>query len=110
MAMAATECLVPREDLAWYYDTYRDNRCDVRDPRVSPIYASDFTGLPPALIIAAEYDTLRDEAQAYAAKLAAAGVLTRYICVPGMVHGFLQMPGLVPEAQSAFEEIGRVLG
>jgi acetyl esterase len=60
IAMPATECLVPREDLAWYYRTYCDGRCDPRDPRVSPIYAQDLSGLPPALIIAAEYDTLRD--------------------------------------------------
>ena len=77
IAMPSTECLVPREDLAWYYRTYRDNRCEPRDPRVSPIYARDLSGLPPALIIAAEYDTLRDEAKAYAERLKTAGVATR---------------------------------
>ena len=66
MAMPPTECLVPRDDLAWYYRTYCGDRCDPNDPRVSPIFAKDLSGLPPALIIAAEYDTLRDEAQAYA--------------------------------------------
>jgi acetyl esterase len=65
--------------------------------------------LPPALIIAAEYDALRDEARAYAERLAAAGVATRYVCTQGVVHGFLQMRGLVAEAQSATEEIGRAL-
>ena len=108
-AMPPTECLVPREDLAWYYQTYCGDRCDPRDPRVSPIYAQDLSGLPPALIIAAEYDTLRDEAEAYARRLKAAGVATRYICADGMVHGFLQMRGLVPEAQTAAEEIARAL-
>jgi acetyl esterase len=108
-AMPPTECLVPRADLAWYYCTYLGDGCDPKDPRVSPLYAPDLSGLPPALIIAAEYDTLRDEAQAYAERLAAAGVATRYLCVAGMVHGFLQMRGLVAEAQAATEEIARAL-
>ena len=109
IAMPPTECLVPREDLAWYYRTYRSDRCDPRDPRVSPIYAEDLSGLPPALIIAAEYDTLRDEAEAYSERLKAAGVVTHYTCADGMVHGFLQMRGLVPDAELATEEIARAL-
>ncbi|TMH17905.1 MAG: alpha/beta hydrolase, partial [Betaproteobacteria bacterium] len=109
IAMPDTECLVPRDDLGWYYRTYRGDQCDSTDPRVSPIYAPDLSGLPPALIIAAEYDTLRDEAQAYAERLKSAGVATRYICSNGMVHGFLQMRGIVPDAQSAIEEIARAL-
>jgi len=109
VAMPATECLVPRDDLAWYYGTYRGDACDAKDPRVSPIYAQDLSGLPPALIISAEYDTLRDEAAAYAERLKKAGVATRYRCAEGMVHGFLQMRGLVAEAQTATEEIARAL-
>jgi acetyl esterase/lipase len=109
VAMPSTECLVPREDLAWYYRTYCSDQCDPRDPRVSPIYARDLSGLPPALIIAAEYDTLRDEAQAYAERLKTAGVATRYTCAAGMVHGFMQMRGIVPDAEIATEEIARAL-
>jgi len=109
MSMPSTECLVPREDLAWYYRTYCNDQCDPSDPRVSPIYTQDLSGLPPALIIAAEYDTLRDEAEAYANRLKAAGVATRYICAAGMVHGFLQMRGIVADAQIATEEIAHAL-
>jgi len=109
IAMPPTECLVPREDLAWYYRTYADGQCDFRDPRVSPLFAPDLSDLPPALIIAAEYDTLRDEAKAYAQRLADTGVATRYVCADGMVHGYLQMRGLVPDAQLAFEDIARAL-
>jgi acetyl esterase len=109
ITMSPNECLVPRDDLAWYYRTYGDGRCDARDPRVSPIYAQDLAGLPPALIITAEYDTLRDEGQAYAGRLESAGVATRYVCAGGMVHGFLQMRGIVPDAQNATEEIARAL-
>lgn len=108
MALPSTECLVPRDDLAWYYKTYYGAR-NLKDPRVSPVFADDLSGLPPALIIAAEYDTLRDEAQAYAERLQRAGVATRYVCYDGMVHGFLQMGGLVREAQSAVDDIARAV-
>ena len=109
IAMPTTECLVPREDLAWYYRTYCGDAFAPSDARVSPLFAEDLSGLPPALIIAAEYDTLRDEAEAYAQRLKSAGVATRYVCAEGMVHGFLQMRGLVPDAQIATEEIARAL-
>ena len=108
-ALPPSQCLVPRDDLAWYYRTYYGDQRSPRDPRVSPIFADDLSGLPPALIIAAEYDTLRDEAHAYAERLHAAGVAARYACYPGMVHGFLQMGGLVSEAQAALEDIARAV-
>ena len=65
--------------------------------------------LPAALIIAAEHDTLRDEAEAYAKKLQEQGVDARYSCYPGMIHGFLQMGGVVSEARQAIEEIATFL-
>jgi acetyl esterase len=104
MALPLTECLVPRDDLAWYYKTYYGDG-NPKDRRVSPVFADDLSRLPPALIIAAEYDTLRDEAQAYSERLQGAGVATRYVCYAGLVHGFLQMGGLVSEAQSAVNDI-----
>jgi len=106
--MAADRCLVPQADLAWYYDQCFDGH-DPRDPMVSPIFATDLAGLPPALIIAAEYDSLRDEAQAYAAKLRSAGVDAVYSCYPGMIHGFLQMAGLTDDAQRAIDEMARFI-
>jgi acetyl esterase len=108
IAMSPDECLVPRDDLAWYYRTYCPAG-DPRDPRVSPLWADDLSGLPSALIIAAEYDTLRDEAAAYAEGLRAAGVATRYVCYPGMIHGFLQMAGLTGQARRATDEIAKFL-
>jgi acetyl esterase len=109
IALPASQCLVPREDLAWYYKTYYGDQRSPRDPKVSPLFADDLSGLPPALIIAAEYDTLRDEARGYAERLQAAGVPTRYVCYSGMVHGFLGMRGLVAEAQSALDDIARAV-
>ena len=110
IGMPASECLVPREDLAWYYDRYYGADRDKKDFRASPIFAEDLSGLPKALIIAAEYDTLRDEARAYADRLESSGVETRYVCYDGMIHGFLQMAGLVDEAQAAIDEIARAVG
>lgn len=110
IAMAPTACLVPRDDLAWYYRTYCRGACDPTSARLSPIFADDLAGLPPALIISAEHDTLRDEGEAYAKRLTAAGVATRYLCFEGMLHGFLQMRGLVGEAQTATEAIARAIG
>ncbi|HEX6010229.1 MAG TPA: alpha/beta hydrolase fold domain-containing protein, partial [Geminicoccaceae bacterium] len=109
IGMPETECLVPRGDLAWYYREYQGPGGDPRDPRVSPLWAEDVAGLPPALIVAAEFDTLRDEAEAYAAKLRAAGVAVRYSCYPGMIHGFLQMAGVVEAAQRAIDEVATFL-
>jgi acetyl esterase len=103
IGMPSSECLVPREDLAWYYEEYYSG--DTRDFRVSPIFADDLSGLPPALIITAEHDTLRDEGKGYADRLASSGVPTKYRCYSGMIHGFLQMAGLVDEAQQAIDEI-----
>ena len=103
IGMPASECLVPREDLAWYYEEYYSG--DTRDFRVSPIFADDLSGLPPALIVTAEHDTLRDEGKAYADRLVSSGVPTQYSCYNGMIHGFLQMAGLVNEAQQAINEI-----
>jgi acetyl esterase len=103
ISMPATECLVPRDDLAWYYGEYYSG--NTRDFRVSPLFADDLSGLPPALIITAEHDTLRDEGKAYADKLESSGVPTQYSCYSGMIHGFLQMAGLVDEAQQAIDEI-----
>ena len=109
IAMKPAECLVPRDDLAWYYKTYAGESHDMKDPQVSPLYATDLSGLPRALIIAAEYDTLRDEAEAYARRLRAANVPATYSCYPGMIHGFLQMGGLVADARAALTEIARAL-
>ena len=101
---------MPREDLAWYYEQYYVAKRDKEYFRVSPIFAEDLSGLPPALIIAAEHDTLRDEAKAYADRLESSGVRTKYTCYDGMIHGFLQMSGLVDEAQDAIDTIARTIG
>jgi acetyl esterase len=91
--------------MTWFWQQYVGDR-DWTDPRVSPIHASDdaLAAAPPALVITAEFDPLRDEGEAYAARLAAAGVdvtVTRY---DSMIHGFFSMRDLVPEGKAAVEQ------
>jgi acetyl esterase len=104
--MAADRCLVSRADLTWYYDQCFGGH-DARDPMVSPVFATNLAGLPPTLIVAAEYDSLRDEAEAYSGRLRNAGVDTVYTCYPGMIHGFQQMAGLTGQALRAIDEMAR---
>jgi acetyl esterase len=79
------------------------------DPRVSPLLAPDHRGLPPAVIIAAEHDPVRDQALAYAEVLRAAGVAVRQSTYAGAAHGFLATPGLFPTAVHALTEVADAL-
>jgi acetyl esterase/lipase len=78
---------------------------DSTDPLVSPLYVADATGLAPTLILTAEYDALRLEAEAFARKLKRASVRTRLIRYCGMDHAFMDKIGLYPQAEDCMEEI-----
>ncbi|MFZ0384000.1 MAG: alpha/beta hydrolase [Solirubrobacteraceae bacterium] len=83
---------------------YLDSGADPDDPRVSPIKRADLSGLPPALIITAEYDPLRDEGELYGQRLEEAGVPTTVTRYPGAGHGFVQHFSWLPEYHRAFTE------
>ena len=72
-----------------------------RDPRLSPLWAENVEGLPPTLIISAEYDSLRDEAERYARRLTAAGVDVTLRRFDGAIHGFFQMAGVLSIGRAA---------
>jgi acetyl esterase len=76
---------------------------ELADPYVSPLRAKH-EGLPPALIQTAQYDPLRDEGAAYAAALREAGVEAEYTNYLDSVHGYISLPGLVPEAKTALAD------
>jgi cation diffusion facilitator CzcD-associated flavoprotein CzcO/acetyl esterase/lipase len=78
----------------WFYDHYIDES-DRSDPRFAPLRAADLSGLPPAVVVTAEFDPLRDEGRAYAAALAAAGVQTEHIGARGHTHDSLTMVDVV---------------
>jgi acetyl esterase len=89
------------DDLAWAVEQWVPDEARRGDPNVSPLHAPDLSGLPPALIVTAEHDPLRDEGDAYAARLEAAGTPVRHGCEPGLVHGFLQGLDLVSPVAAA---------
>lgn len=87
----ATGYFLTTKHMAWFHEQYVQG-ADISDPYMSPIHASDHSGLPRACVVTAEHDPLRDEGDAYAAKLIAAGVEVDHFPVEGMFHGFLDMP------------------
>lgn len=101
--------LIERESLEWYKKQYLPQDIDPKNPRISPLFASDFSSLPPALILTAEYDPMRDEGEAYAERLQTAGVPTILKRYQGMVHGFFQMRRLIDEARLAIKQVGETL-
>jgi acetyl esterase len=95
--------------MKWFVELYLDQHGDPKDPRVSPIYASDLSDLPPALVITAEFDPLRDEGEAYAELLRQAGVAATTSRYDGMIHGFFGMGTLVDAARPAMDEAARAI-
>jgi acetyl esterase len=96
--------LFNRRSVSWYWGHYLSSPDEGSDTRVSPLLTENLTGLPPALVITAEYDPLRDEGELYAARLREAGVpvlLTRY---GGMVHGFFAMSGVLDGGRRAVHQ------
>jgi len=101
----ATGYVLTREGMRWFWNHYLAREAQGREPYASPLRASSLAGLPPALVITAEYDPLCDEGEAYAARLRDSGVpvtLTRY---PGMFHGFVRMTNILDKARTALDEI-----
>lgn len=95
--------------MGWFVDHYQRRPSDVQEPYFSPLLANDFSNLPPALVLTAEYDPLRDEGQAYAAKLQEAGNEVTHIDYPRMVHGFLSFASMASGGKLAFADIQRAL-
>ncbi|WBB67839.1 alpha/beta hydrolase [Micromonospora sp. WMMD812] len=89
------------DDVAWGAEQWVPDPSRRADAGVSPLFAADLGGLPPAVVVTAEHDPLRDEGNAYAARLAAADVPVRHRCEPGMVHGFLTLDTISPAAAAA---------
>ena len=95
--------------MRWFGAQYAGAVGAESDPYVSPLLAPNLAGLPPALVITAEFDVLRDEGEAYASKLAAAGVQTDCVRYNGMHHGFFIMDGPLPQASAAQGEAAAAL-
>jgi acetyl esterase len=90
--------------MAWFWKHYLNDDNDRVHPYAAPINASELRGLPPALVITAEFDPLRDEGEAYASRLRAAGVPVTCTRYDGTIHSFVSMPNL-DVGKCAFEQI-----
>jgi acetyl esterase len=91
------EYFLSMRDMEWFRSLYvTDPAGESSDARLSPIAGRDLGGLPPALVLTAECDPLRDEGQAYADRLAAAGVPVEYRCYEGSIHAFMSFAGAIP--------------
>jgi acetyl esterase len=93
----------------WFRKHYFEKEEDILNPYASPIFFNDFKGLPPALIVTAQFDPLRDIGKNYAVALKEAGVSVLYKNNDGLIHGFMNFHTDVPAAQIAFEEAIQVL-
>jgi acetyl esterase len=94
-----------RDKSLWYFSQYLRAGIDRSDPRVSPLFEPDLSGLPPTLVITAECDPLRDEGERYADAIRAVGGDATSRRYRGMIHGFFQMTGLVAAAYEAQTDI-----
>lgn len=90
-----------KDGMDWFTRCYAPDKAHRSDPRLSPLLCTDLAGQPPAYVITAGFDPLRDEGKDYADKLDAAGVPVTHVNYPGMVHGFFSMRSLIPKAREA---------
>lgn len=98
------------EDLIrWFVDQYLGDPKHSLDPRASPILIQDLEHMPRTLLVTAGFDPLRDEGTAFADKLAAAGVQVEHHCYEGMIHGFMNMSGALPQARAAVSQAAATL-
>ncbi len=89
-----------RSSMQWFTDCYLRSDADRSDPRMSPLIAESLAGLPPAWVMTAGFDPLRDEGAAYAQAMMAAGVAVKHDNYPGLIHGVFSMTGIIPAARA----------
>jgi len=100
--------LLTRDAMVWFVDHYLGDQ-DPKDPSVSPLYAASLADLPPALVITAEFDPLRDEAEAYAEALREAGVEVVVLRYDGQIHYFVGLAALLDDGRHALDQAGDAL-
>ena len=102
--------LLTAKGMEWFNDHYLGPDGDPKHPLASPLFAEDLSGLPPALVTTAEFDPLRDEGEAYAERLRAAGVPVEQRRYDGLIHGFITLRMVVEAGGDALDEIARTIG
>jgi acetyl esterase len=99
----ANQLMLTRETMAWFWDHYAPDPAARPHPDASPMRMRNFLGLPPAVILTAEHDVLRDEGELYATQLMKANVPVLHQRFAGQMHGFFTMAGLLPGADAAMD-------
>ena len=102
--------LLSRADMEWYWRHYAPDLADRTNALASPLHAPDLFGLPPAMLLVAGCDPLRDEGLAYAEALKGAGVDVDLRVFPDMTHGFFTMVGMLDPADAAVRDAGAAIG
>ena len=98
-----------REEMIWFWRNYLRDEQDAQNPYAAPMHAQFLQNLPPAFILTAEYDPLRDEGEAYANRLQESGIPVTLKRYPGMLHGFVNMSGILDQGKQAIEDIANAL-
>ncbi len=98
-----------REDCMYYWRTYLDGKLDTTDPYAVPMRAANLSNLPPAYILTAEHDPLRDDGERYGERLVAAGVPATIRRAPGTIHGFVRARFVSKVAEEEVESLGAAI-
>ena len=105
----ASGYFLDKDLIGWFWGAYAPEGTDLSDLRLSPLLAKDLAGLPPAFVLTAGFDPLRDEGRAYAERLIDAGVKTTYVNYPGTIHGFFSLTRFLQQGIRANDEAAGVL-
>jgi acetyl esterase len=101
----AESYFLTRASMQWFARHYFASPEHARNPEASPLLAENLSGLPPAVVITAEFDPLRDEGEAYARRLEQAGVPVKLKRYPGMIHAFVSMHGILSGGREAITDL-----
>jgi len=101
--------MLTADTMKYFFDLYMPDKESRKDWRASPLRAESHEDLPPAFVLTAGYDPLRDEGRAYADKLSAAGVPTQYVCFERQIHGFILMGRVLREADTGVKLCAQAL-
>lgn len=104
----ASGYFLERDSMIWFFNHYVGDG-DRADPRLAPLKAKSLAGLPPAYVVTAGFDVLRDEGRAYAEALRAAGARVEYVNYDGMIHGFFNLQGALDVARDAVKAASKAL-
>ena len=102
---SANQLMVSRDSMVWFWDHYTPDPSIRANPDASPLRAPDLAGQPPAVVVTAEHDVLRDEGEAYAERLRTAGVAVQHRRFPGQMHGFFTFVNVLPGADAAMSYV-----